>query len=91
MNRDQRAIEILRDYIRKDIIKRSIIPEEAEKNIPEFDVYVVWKCKVLQNAKYLLCTNLPDMMYYEITYNGDKKEWYLDAYNKVENVVYKEE
>jgi hypothetical protein len=26
-------------------------------------------------------------MYYELTYNGDKKEWYLDAYKKFENVV----
>jgi hypothetical protein len=29
-------------------------------------------------------------MYYELTYNGDKKEWYLDAYKKFENVVIKE-
>jgi hypothetical protein len=26
-------------------------------------------------------------MYYELTYNGDKKEWYLDAYKKFENNV----
>jgi hypothetical protein len=26
-------------------------------------------------------------MYYELTYNGDKKEWYLDVYRKFENVV----
>ena len=26
-----------------------------------------------------------DGMYYELTYNGDKKEWYLDAYKKFEN------
>ena len=26
-------------------------------------------------------------MYYELTYNGDKKEWYLDAYKKFENRV----
>ena len=51
MNRDQRAIEILRDYIRKDIIKRSIIPEEAEKNIPDYDVYVVWKCILMLTTK----------------------------------------
>ena len=29
-------------------------------------------------------------MYYELTYNGDKKEWYLDAYKKFENVVVKD-
>jgi hypothetical protein len=26
-------------------------------------------------------------MYYELTYNGDKGEWYLDAYKKFENRV----
>lgn len=26
-------------------------------------------------------------MYYEMTYNGDKEEWYLDAYKKFENRV----
>ena len=26
-----------------------------------------------------------DGMYYEVTYNGDKKEVYLDAYKKFEN------
>lgn len=50
------------------------------------DVYVVWYAKTLQNAKALLSTPLPDGMYYEITYNGDKDEFYLDAYKKFENV-----
>jgi hypothetical protein len=26
-------------------------------------------------------------MYYELTFNGDSKEWYLDAYKKFENRV----
>lgn len=51
------------------------------------DVFVVWYCKTLQNHKALLSTPLPDGMYYEFTYNGDKGEAYLDAYRKVENVV----
>ena len=50
------------------------------------DVFVVWFCKTLQNWKALLSTTVPDGMYYEITYNGDKKEAYLDAYKKWENV-----
>ena len=51
------------------------------------DVYVVWQTKVLQNWKALLSTNLPDGMYYECTYNGDKNEIYFDAYKKFENRV----
>lgn len=49
------------------------------------DVYVVWYCKTLQNAKALLSTNLPDGMYYEVTYNGTKDEIYFDAYKKFQN------
>jgi len=53
------------------------------------DVYIVWSCKTLQNWKALLSTNLPDGMYYECTYNGDKDETYLDAYKKFDNKVIK--
>ena len=49
------------------------------------DVYVVWSCKTLGNNKALLSTTVPDGMYYEITYNGAKKEAYFDAYKKWEN------
>ena len=51
----------------------------------KFAVFIVWQCKVLQNWKFLISTSLRDGMYYEVTYNGDKKEWYLDAYKKFEN------
>ena len=50
------------------------------------DVFVVWFCKTLQNWKCLLSTTVPDGMYYEVTYNGDKGEAYLDAYKKWQNV-----
>ena len=54
-------------------------------NVPEFEVFDVWYCKTLQNHKALLSTSLSDGMYYELTYNGDKKELYFDAYKKFEN------
>lgn len=64
--------------------------ERVEKTDGKFitidDVYVVWFCKTLQNWKALLSTNVSDGMYYEVTYNGDKEETYLDAYKKWENV-----
>lgn len=57
------------------------------KSIVQDDVFVVWSCKTLQNNKALLSTTLFDGMYYECTYNGDKKEMYLDAYKKWDNKV----
>lgn len=70
--------ELVADYVRKHL-------DKSDGEIPPFDVFVVWSCKTLQNNKALVSTSLPDGMYYEITYNGDKKEIYLDAYKKFEN------
>ena len=72
---DQEALMIVEEYA-----MRHLDPSDTE---PEFEVYIVWKAKVLQNWKYLISTSLPDGMYYEMTYNGDRKEWYLDAYKKI--------
>ena len=60
---------------------------DKSDNVPDFEVFVVWYSKSLQNHKALLSTTLFDGMYYEITYNGDKKEAYFDAYKKFENRV----
>lgn len=70
----------------KNIVDNYII-EHIDKTdkIPTFDIFVVWCCKTLQNNKCLISSTLCDGMYYEITYNGDKKEFYLDAYKKFEN------
>ena len=56
------------------------------KQITEEDVFIVWMCKALQNSKALVSTTLFDGMYYELTYNGDKKELYVDAYKKRDNI-----
>ena len=74
---EYKAYEIVIEYIREHLDKSD---EPAE-----FEVYTVWECKVLQNWKFLISSTLIDGMYYELTYNGDKHEWYLDAYKKFEN------
>lgn len=70
----------------KDIVRKYAL-EHLDKTdkVESFLVYIVWSCKALQNNKALLSTSLSDGMYYELTYNGDKKELYLDAYKKFEN------
>ena len=74
-----RAHDIVHNYIQEHLDKS----DKAE----EFETYTVWKCKALQNWKFLISSTLPDGMYYELTFNGDKNEWYLDAYKKFENRV----
>lgn len=74
---DATVIKIVKDYVYDHLDKSD--PK------PEFEVFTVWKCKILQNWKYLVSTTLPDGMYYELTYDGDNKRWYLDAYKKFEN------
>ncbi len=70
----------------KEIVKKYEMNHlDKSDDVPEFDVFVVWQCKTLQNNKALLSTTLFNGMYYECTYNGDKKELYLDAYKKFEN------
>ena len=74
---DDEVLEIVRNYVNEHLDKSD--------PIPQFEVFTVWKCKILQNWKYLVSTTLPDGMYYELTYDGDKRRWYLDAYKKFEN------
>lgn len=57
----------------------------AEEDIPQFDVYSVWFCKTLQNWKALMSSSLPNGRYYELTYNGDEEELYIDTYVKAIN------
>lgn len=68
----------------------SHVDKSDNATIKPEDVYVVWFCKTLQNWKALLATPIPDGVYYEVTYNGDKKETYVDVYKKWENVCVKD-
>ena len=73
--------------VKAQILVADYVEEHLDKTDPvkDFKTFIVWQCKVLQNWKFLISTNISDGMYYEVTYNGDKKEWYLDAYKKFEN------
>ena len=50
------------------------------------NVKIVWFSKTLKNWKALVITTLPDEHYYEVTYNGEKEETYIDTYTKIDNL-----
>lgn len=72
-NMDTIAKKLVIDYMK----------ETLKTDYPGMDAVIVWKCKTLQNWKYLCITNLRDGRYFELTYNGDKEVWYVDVYTKV--------
>lgn len=77
-----KAIEIVRNYVEEHL-------DKTDGNV-EFEVYEVWHCYILGCQKWLISTTMTDGMYYEVTYNAAKQEYYLDAYKKFENRCIKE-
>ena len=75
-----KAKKLITDYYNSHVDKSDGFVLKQEQ------VYVVWFSKTLQNWKALISTEICDGMYYEVTYNGDKKETYIDAYKKWQNI-----
>lgn len=83
-NMINKAKKIVVDYFNENVEKTDGLKLNEEQ------VFIVWFSKTLQNWKALVSTTISDGMYYELTYNGDKKEAYLDAYKKWENKCIKD-
>lgn len=75
-----KAIDLVVEKYNRDI--RDVGYEDL---ITEKEVFVVWFSKTLQNWKALVSTDRNDGRYYELTYNGDRLETYVDVYTKVSN------
>ncbi len=59
---------------------------ENNYNYLEKELFIVWSCYILGNRKYLVgCEG--NNLYFEVTYNTQKDEWYLDVYDKIDVVV----
>ena len=80
----EKAKQIVFNYVKNHIDKTDNI------NFTLDDIYIVWFCKTLQNWKALVSTTIPDGIYYEITYNVNTSETYIDVYKKWENYTVKE-
>jgi hypothetical protein len=75
VNYPEQAMELVREYV-----------DRMHFGNAKFDVYVVIFAYVLGGWKALISTTIEDGMYYEVTYNVNKREAYLDAYKKLDNV-----
>lgn len=75
----EKAKQIVVDFFNEEVEKTDGFKLDIN------DVYIVWWSKTLQNWKALVSTTVSDGMYYEITYNGNKQETYVDAYKKWKN------
>lgn len=73
----EKAKAIVKDYV----------DAHLENHDAQYTMFVVWQCQTLQNFKCLIFSTLPVGMYFELTYDGDRKCWYFDAYRKAENRV----
>jgi len=76
--------EIAKTAVR-DYVERMLSQNYNTLPRPDFDVYVIWWSKTLQNWKGILGTTLPDGKIYEVTHNGNEKTTYFDVYGKVHN------
>lgn len=68
----------------KDAI-RKLANEKYDELYDDTDINVVWQCKVLKNIKAIMIDDGKNERMYEVTYNGEKDELYIDAYEKTEN------
>lgn len=88
LKRQARAIAIVQAYVKERYAKQENWDIDANQPmpIPDFEVLLVWWSYILGGWKAVLSTTIPDGWYYEVTYNKNRGEIYLDAYQKRENV-----
>jgi len=73
---------------KNELIK--ILKEKYDETLTIEELHLVWFSKVLQNFKCIIIDLNDNQRMYECTYNGDKKEMYLDIYKKEHNILIKE-
>jgi hypothetical protein len=80
---EDQALQVVYLYAKNDV-------SEPNRNLElqREQVKLVWFCKLLQNWKALVF--IPDFPgeYYEVTFDGDAQEIYLDIYRKFDNISY---
>lgn len=72
----------------EDKVFSAIAISIVDSNIPNIkkeDLFIVWSCYILGNRKFVVGCKTSER-YFEVTYNKDKDEWYVDTYKKTYNL-----
>jgi len=70
--------------------KNAVIETCRERYGEEYtikDIQIVWFAHILGYKKAILINNGPNLQIFEVTYNRDKNEMYVDSYSKISNDV----
>lgn len=73
----------------KNKVFNAVIISIIDSNIPNVskeDLFIVWSCYILGNRKFLVGCKTTER-YFEVTYNKNKDEWYIDTYKKTYNLA----
>lgn len=79
----------MNSYKYEVICKNALIEQLKKLYNEDFkieDLHLVWFSKVLQNYKCVIVDLKDNQRYYELTFNGNNNEIYLDIYEKQYNV-----
>jgi hypothetical protein len=83
VNLQLRARKLVRDYYNQQVERGAV----DQRKVTLEQVYVVWFAKVLGNWKAMVGTVNNDGLYFEVTYNGETNETYVDHYEKQGQMV----
>jgi hypothetical protein len=76
VNWSELAIQMVRDWA----VDGLSVPENTS-------FYIVWYCFILGGWKALVSSTEADGRYYEVTYNKNANEAYIDTYKKTHNNI----
>lgn len=86
LNGSEEFFKVAKFYV-SQMIKEGFDPTDNVKFSMD-DIYVVSHSYILGCQKAMISTNLPDGKYYEVTYNPEKEEMYIDCYVRIrQNVI----
>lgn len=79
------ARQIVKDYYNAFVAGLS--ESDRHQVVGDNDVYVVWFAKTLKNWKALVSTVNSDGLYFEVTFNGENNNIYVDQYVKSQQLL----